>query len=252
MVESYDEAYLQKLRAKTDWYTRLDRNRIYVEPVIQALPRGARVLDVATGISDIPLRLVREGFETHAIDAHESLNRTQRPYTCPEATFVEGDARALPYSDRFFNALIVKDFLEHLSDTDTIRFLAEADRVLKPGGILVVGCPVQTPTSRLLRSYNRWTRQDFNGIDDTGDTTHQQWYTERALHAVLFRVSGMHIDDTQYLLYGVNRFPRLLIMPLYWFQRLLHIPAVRRASLSRALQRMLGFRVMVVLKKKRM
>jgi SAM-dependent methyltransferase len=47
-----------------------------------------------------------------------------------------GDAAALPFPDRSFDAVLVRDLLHHLPRRD--RALSEAHRVLKPGGRLTL------------------------------------------------------------------------------------------------------------------
>ncbi|HMA37638.1 MAG TPA: class I SAM-dependent methyltransferase [Chloroflexia bacterium] len=51
---------------------------------------------------------------------------------------VQGDARLLPFPDRSFSKLWSIDVLEHLARPDIDRYLAEAYRVLAPGGRLFI------------------------------------------------------------------------------------------------------------------
>ena len=56
---------------------------------------------------------------------------------------VLGDARSLPFADGVFDAVIGRRFLHHVPDGDRTDILQEANRVLKPGGrvVLVEGTP---------------------------------------------------------------------------------------------------------------
>ena len=61
---------------------------------------------------------------------------------------VAGDARALQFEDGRFDAVLSSDFHEHLTGADQVAVLAEARRVLRPGGRLVI----KTPNLAYLRS----------------------------------------------------------------------------------------------------
>jgi ubiquinone/menaquinone biosynthesis C-methylase UbiE len=52
------------------------------------------------------------------------------------AAWVRADASRLPFADRSFDAIVLKDVLHHVRDRDAV--LAEVLRVLTPGGVCVV------------------------------------------------------------------------------------------------------------------
>ena len=54
---------------------------------------------------------------------------------------VQADIRELPFSDGFFDGVVAFSIFEHLRADELSRALAEAARVLAPGGRLLVGCP---------------------------------------------------------------------------------------------------------------
>lgn len=63
-----------------------------------------------------------------------------------------GDGTRLPLADAEFDGLVAKDVLEHLYLEQAFRFLHEARRVLRPGGIFV------TVTFRSTQSF--WDKPD--------------------------------------------------------------------------------------------
>jgi SAM-dependent methyltransferase len=70
----------------------------------------------------------------------------------PRTSFVCGDATRLPFADARFDAVTMFDVIEHVPDDS--RAMAEALRVLRPGGMLLVSTPNENwrfPHFALLR-----------------------------------------------------------------------------------------------------
>src|SRR5207302_10345474 len=90
-----------------------------------AAPAPARTLDVACGT----------GFLTrHLRGEITGLDQSERMLAvagerAPDATFVSGDALALPFGDDSFERLFTGHFYGHLEDVGRETFLAEARRV---------------------------------------------------------------------------------------------------------------------------
>lgn len=57
--------------------------------------------------------------------------------------FTTGDIRCLPYADNTFDFVVAMEVLEHIPNP--LKGLAEAVRVLKPGGYTITSIPVQLP-----------------------------------------------------------------------------------------------------------
>jgi len=75
----------------------------------------------------------------------QHLERGRQLY--PWLTILEGDAAALPVPDGCADAVLMLDVLEHLGDAGPA--VADAHRVLRPGGVLVVSVPHRSPQHRL-------------------------------------------------------------------------------------------------------
>jgi ubiquinone/menaquinone biosynthesis C-methylase UbiE len=85
----------------------------------------ARTLDVACGTGFLTRHLRGE---IVGLDQSESmLAEAQRQ--APAATFVRGDALALPFGDGSFDRIFTGHFYGHLDEPERERFLAEARRV---------------------------------------------------------------------------------------------------------------------------
>lgn len=70
----------------------------------------------------------------------------------PRVRFVEGDATRLPFADASFDAVTMFDVIEHVPDDAAA--IAEALRVLRPGGYLLLS----TPNERWRFPYYRFMR----------------------------------------------------------------------------------------------
>ncbi|MDZ4159870.1 MAG: class I SAM-dependent methyltransferase, partial [Anaerolineaceae bacterium] len=56
-----------------------------------------------------------------------------------------GNVQELPYPDNFFDSVLLISILEHLKPEEQISAFREIHRVLKPGGQVVYGTPVERP-----------------------------------------------------------------------------------------------------------
>jgi demethylmenaquinone methyltransferase/2-methoxy-6-polyprenyl-1,4-benzoquinol methylase len=85
----------------------------------------ARTLDVACGTGFLTRHLRGE---IVGLDQSESMLAEAREQA-PAATFVQGDALALPFGDDSFDRVFTGHFYGHLDGPERERFLAEARRV---------------------------------------------------------------------------------------------------------------------------
>ena len=81
-----------------------------------------------------------------------------RPESVP-GLFVQASAEQLPFPDSSFDGLGLFDVLEHLSDPN--RCLLEAQRVVRPGGLVIVTVPAYrwlwSPHDDLVGHHRRYT-----------------------------------------------------------------------------------------------
>jgi SAM-dependent methyltransferase len=113
------------------------------ELVIHSALRGARAVGI--DYSDTAVAIAREALASHPPDVQE------------RAAFALMDARRLEFADGSFDTALMTDVVEHLAPSELAAALAEAHRVLRPDGRLVV----HTSPNRLLldRVYPAYTRR---------------------------------------------------------------------------------------------
>jgi SAM-dependent methyltransferase len=107
-----------------------------------APPPPAVVLDVGGGAGAYAFWLTGLGYEVHLLDASPRLvaEAERRSAAGPNrlASCGVGDARALERPDRSADVVLLLGPLYHLPDAgDRARAVAEAARVLRPGGVLI-------------------------------------------------------------------------------------------------------------------
>jgi ubiquinone/menaquinone biosynthesis C-methylase UbiE len=106
-------------------------------------PAPATVLDVGGAAGVYALWLARQGYQVHLIDpvprhVEQARQASAAQAEHPIASCTTGDARELAYDDAFADAVLLLGPLYHLTErADRIAALAEARRVLKPGGVVI-------------------------------------------------------------------------------------------------------------------
>lgn len=155
-------------------------------------PRDSQhLLDVAGGTGDIAFRFLQRapGARVTVCDMTESMlvegrKRAEADRLSDRLAWVTGDAMALPFADASFDRYTISFGIRNV--TRIPDALAEAFRVLKPGGRLMVLEFSQLPVPMLQWAYDRYS---FNVIPPLGQL-----------------VAGDR-DSYQYLVESIRRFP---------------------------------------------
>lgn len=147
---------------------------------------GWRVLDVAGGTGDIAFRIVEasnRNVEATVLDINGSMlsvgqDRAVRNGLDGNVSFVEANAEDLPFADEAYDAYTIALGIRNVPHID--RALAEAYRVLKPGGRIMVLEFSEVEMPILDKLYEAWS---FNAIPPigkavTGDAGPYQYLVE--------------------------------------------------------------------------
>jgi len=118
-----------------DTQTAVQASEQLVDRLVAPIPHRGAVLDVACGSGGTTARLARLFDEVTAINASAyQVERTQA--RVPGCRALQMDGSALAFPDASFDAVICVEAAFHFPSR--ARFIAEANRVLKPGGWLAL------------------------------------------------------------------------------------------------------------------
>ncbi len=133
-----------------------------------AVSKGDDVLDVGCGTGVLTRALVQhvgDGGSATGFDLSESMLGVARN-RCPDATFKQGNVIQLPFDDQSFDAVISSFMLMFVSDPE--RALSEMQRVLRPGGRLVISVWQGLENNVVYRDLVEATREVAG--DDSADS----------------------------------------------------------------------------------
>lgn len=118
-----------------------------VELALGECTGGERVLEVGfgTGLAFPNLHDIYK--EIHGIDLTADIEAVQSVFeSLGIPLFLEkGDVLNMPYPENKFDTVLLISILEHLKPLELEQAFAEVKRVLKPGGQMVYGTPVEKP-----------------------------------------------------------------------------------------------------------
>jgi demethylmenaquinone methyltransferase/2-methoxy-6-polyprenyl-1,4-benzoquinol methylase len=136
----------------------LGRDQVWRRTVVRLcnLPRGGRLLDVATGTGDIGYEALKQDASTRVVGmdlTREMMVRGRGKVAGLSFPFAEGDALALPFGDGAFDAVTSGFMMRNV--TDIRRAFEEQARVVKPGG-RVICLEITLPTTPVFGALFRF------------------------------------------------------------------------------------------------
>src|SRR3954470_4508647 len=127
------------------FFGKLYRRR--VEMCLDELRGGDKILEVGFGTGLTFLNINEKYREIHGIDLTAQIEPVVNLWKEQGVNvhLRQGSVLELPYENDTFDTVLLISILEHLQPSDQPKAMAEIRRVLKPGGQLVYGVPVERP-----------------------------------------------------------------------------------------------------------
>ncbi len=108
---------------------------------------GKRVLEVGFGSGLSFVNLSEMYREVHGLDLKADIEKVSAVFTRREIRthLRSGDVLDMPFEDDYFDTVLLISILEHLKPDQQQRAFSQIRRVLRPGGQVVYGLPVERP-----------------------------------------------------------------------------------------------------------
>ncbi|MCL4176679.1 MAG: methyltransferase domain-containing protein [Verrucomicrobia bacterium] len=168
---------------------------------LRDLAANAAILEVGCGDGSFTRNLAEHSSRVTAVDISPSqIERNARAH--PEITFLQHDvALPFPFADAVFEVIWCSEVLEHLFDPAFA--VREMQRVLAPGGRLLVTVPYHGVFKDVLIALFRWDEHFAPG------NPHIRFFTRRTLSQVAESAGFVEIKTTTC---GMNKPLRDLIV----------------------------------------
>jgi GT2 family glycosyltransferase/ubiquinone/menaquinone biosynthesis C-methylase UbiE len=109
---------------------------------ILALAKDKIVLDIACGEGYGSGMLSKHAKQVYGVDINaELIAHASKTYGQKNISFLHGSAAAIPLPDQCVDMLVSFETIEHVPADIQTKFVSEAKRVLKPGGLMIISTP---------------------------------------------------------------------------------------------------------------
>lgn len=179
------------------------RSQAIMRGYLPWLPRDAPVLEAGSGLGGPVIALRRAGYaNVIGLDYAERALHDARRHT-PGLPLLAGDIHAIPCADGSIGAYLSFGVLEHF-EQGMGPALAEARRVLRPGGVLVLTIPYPSLVHHLVAAKRRLQGRSLQTHDDFYERT----YGRRELVANVveagFALCGLRPTSHDYTLWSLG------------------------------------------------
>ncbi len=166
-----------------NFYSQMYKSRLgLLLGLAQKAGSRGRVLDLGCAQGNVALLLAEAGLETWAVDLRsEFLEYAGRKYERGKFRRCAANAESLPFAAGAFDLVVWGEMIEHVAYPEKV--LGEIQRVLRPGGHLVLS----TPNGRRLHT----GLPTFGQVADRGTLVAKQFKPDSDGHLFLFAQSEL-------------------------------------------------------------
>jgi glycosyltransferase involved in cell wall biosynthesis/SAM-dependent methyltransferase len=193
-------AYLQTWAVNADSAGYLDTHQTRLVKTLEIVPPaepGDRILEMGAYLQMTPALRSKLGYgevrgcyfgQLGRVDTREVTSRAGETFVC-EIDHFDAERDRFPYPDAWFSTVLCCELLEHLF-ADPMHLMGEVNRILKPGGHLLLTTPniaALRGISAILQGYHPGFFHAYIRPSDTGevDARHNREYTPREIHQLL-------------------------------------------------------------------
>ncbi len=116
-----------------------------VELCLSQCKGGDKILEIGFGTGLSFLNLDQQYKEIHGLDLTVEIQKVEDLFTKHgvQTYLKNGSVLSMPYADNSFDTVLLISILEHLKPAELTQAFSEIRRVLKPGGQVIYGVPVE-------------------------------------------------------------------------------------------------------------
>ena len=130
---------------------------------IEKMLEGKDILDVGCGYGEYSRVIAEKGYNVHGIDRVESFVTIAKEFnTIPNTTFEKRDLFGSPFPDNSFDGIVFFETIEHVDNP--VDFLKEFERILRPGGFVIISTPNSTSLKNIVFSLSHRKQKKRNEI----------------------------------------------------------------------------------------
>ena len=195
------DAYLRGWAVSEEATTYLDTHQTRLVRTLEITPPGGpedRILEMGAYLQITPALRTRLGYgevrgcyygPTGRVDHRTVTSAGGETFACDIDHF-DAERDRFPYEDEYFSTVICGELIEHLFE-DPMHLMAEVNRILKPGGHLVLTTPnvaALRGISAILQGYHPgFFHAYIKPAAGSGevDARHNREYTPREIHKLL-------------------------------------------------------------------